>query len=170
MCPLLYLIAWMLCLRTLAKIMLQNIIQCVHKKSDVNLDVYSTNTSSSIPRCGVNLMPTFLEEIGLPSVEFQFKLPPDKKLCILEFNWYRFLWIAKMSNILYGRGGGYIYWQGLLLITEQCHYTSVNFLTHIHKRPLGQGMGCLCRSSIWLILFLSSCNYLCNILQYWTAL
>ena len=30
--------------------------------------------------------------------------------------------------------------------------------------------GVFCGSSMWLIFCLSSCNYLCNILQYWTAL
>ena len=51
----------------------------------------------------------------------------------------------------------------------------VNVLTNIHKRhpiacPLGQHKGCLCGFSIWLIVCLSSYNYLCYILQNWTTL
>ena len=63
----------------------------------------------------------------------------------------------------------------LKLGTVRCRYNAVNFLINIHKRhpiarPLGRGMGCLCGSSMWIIFCLSSCNYLCNNLQYLTAL
>ena len=59
--------------------------------------------------------------------------------------------------------------------TAQCRYNAVNFLKDIHKRhpiarPLGRGIGVFRGSFIWLIFCLISCYYLCNIVQYWTAL
>ena len=61
-----------------------------------------------------------------------------------------------------------------VLNTLQCHYNAINFLQNIHKShpiacPIGRGMACL----LWvqpMIFCHSSCNYVCNIMLYWTAL
>ena len=46
------------------------------------------------------------------------------------------------------------------LNTVRCRYKVVNYLPNIHKRhPIARP-----------IFWLNPCNYLCNILQYWTAL
>ena len=52
---------------------------------------------------------------------------------------------------------------------------TLSIFSNIHKRQplarlLGWGMRCLLWIHIWLISCHNFCNYLCNILQYWTAL
>ena len=65
---------------------------------------------------------------------------------------------------------GLIHYSLVIPYTVWCRYNAVNFLTNIHKkhriaRPLG-----ICGFIIWLIFCHSSCDYLCNIFQYHTAL
>ena len=63
---------------------------------------------------------------------------------------------------------GYQLWY-LFCNTAQCCNNAVNFLTNIHKRQ-PQVWGVFCRFSLWLIFCLKFCNYLCNILLFWTML
>ena len=80
--------------------------------------------------------------------------------------------LSENQNLETMKSHNMIMWSYGAAYTVRCRY---NAITNIHKRhpiahPLPRNMGCLCCSSNSLIFCHSSCKYLCNILEYWTAL